>query len=155
MIRMADDAEPYTEAWNPNMRLSDENLRGRTVVAADGQALGEVGYSGTLGTNYPFMYSVTQNAPSSQAPLVLSNGQTATMENTFATISLSDPTAVNGKGLNLYGRQYNYQTPYVQTFNLTLQPAMQGCSTQAELACIQVMSCNLAFGVDLKWIYNT
>jgi hypothetical protein len=84
-------------------------------------ALGNLGYGGTLGTNYPFIYTITQNAPSSQAPLVLSNGQTATMENTFSTINLSDPTQVNGAGINLYGRQYNYQTPYSQTFNLTTQ----------------------------------
>jgi Carboxypeptidase regulatory-like domain/TonB-dependent Receptor Plug Domain len=84
-------------------------------------ALGNLGFGGTLGTNYPFIYAITQNAPSSQAPLVLSNGQTATMENTFSTINLSDPTQVNGQGLNLYGRQYDYQTPYVQTYNLTTQ----------------------------------
>jgi hypothetical protein len=84
-------------------------------------ALGNLGYGGTLGTNYPFIYNITQNAPSSQAPLVLSNGQTATMENTFTAINLSDSRQVNGQGLNLYGRQYNYQTPYAQTFNITTQ----------------------------------
>jgi hypothetical protein len=84
-------------------------------------ALGNLGLGGTLGTNYPFIYAITQNAPSSQAPLQLSNGQTATMENTFSTINLSDPTQVNGYGVNLYGRQYNYQTPAVQTYNLTTQ----------------------------------
>jgi hypothetical protein len=84
-------------------------------------ALGNLGYGGTLGTNYPFIYTDTQNAPSSQAPLLLSNGQAATIENTFTTINLSDPTQVNGAGINLYGRQYDYQTPMVQTFNLTTQ----------------------------------
>lgn len=84
-------------------------------------ALGNLGYGGTLGTNYPFIYTITQNAPNSQSPLQLSNGQTATMENTFSTINLSDPTQVNGTGINLYGRQQNYQTPYVQTYNLTTQ----------------------------------
>ncbi len=97
-----------------------------TVVVRGGYgisygALGNLGYGGTLGTNYPFIYNITQNAPSSQSPLLLSNGQTATMENTFSTINLSDSTQVNGTGINLYGRQYNYQTPYVQTFNLTVQ----------------------------------
>jgi hypothetical protein len=43
------------------------------------------------------------------------------MENTFTTINLSDSTQVNGAGVNLYGRQYNYQTPYVETYNLTTQ----------------------------------
>jgi hypothetical protein len=84
-------------------------------------ALGNLGYGGTLGTNYPFIYTITKNAPNSQSPLQLSNGQTATIENTFTTINLSDSTQVNGAGVNLYGRQYNYQTPYVQTYNLTTQ----------------------------------
>jgi Carboxypeptidase regulatory-like domain/TonB-dependent Receptor Plug Domain len=84
-------------------------------------ALGNLGYGGTLGTNYPFIYTDTQNAPNSQSPLLLSNGQTATIENTFATINLSDPTQVNGTGLDLYGRTYDYQTPMVQTYNLTTQ----------------------------------
>ncbi len=84
-------------------------------------ALGNLGYGGTLGTNYPFIYNITQNAPNSQSPLLLSNGQTATMENTFGTINLSDPTEVSGTGVNLYGRVYNYKTPAIQTFNLTVQ----------------------------------
>src|ERR1700733_14397976 len=84
-------------------------------------ALGNLGYGGTLGTNYPFIYSITQNAPNSQSPLVLSNGQTATMENTFGTINLSDPTEVSGTGLNLYGRVFDYKSPAVQTYNLTVQ----------------------------------
>jgi hypothetical protein len=84
-------------------------------------ALGNLGYGGTLGTNYPFIYTISETAPNSQAPYILSNGQPALMENTFATINLSDPTQVNGQGVALYGRQYNYQTPYVQTYNLTTQ----------------------------------
>lgn len=84
-------------------------------------ALGNLGYGGTLGTNYPFVYTVTYNSPDSQHPLLLSNGQPATMEQAFTTVNLSDPTILNPNGLNLYGRQYNYQTPYVQTINLTLQ----------------------------------
>lgn len=84
-------------------------------------ALGNLGYGGTLGTNYPFVYTSTFPSPNSVLPLVLNNGQTATMENAFTTINLEDPTINSGKGLNLYGRQYNFQTPYVQTENLTVQ----------------------------------
>ena len=43
------------------------------------------------------------------------------MENTFSTINFGDPTIISGQGLNLYGRQYKFQTPYIQTFNLTVQ----------------------------------
>jgi hypothetical protein len=84
-------------------------------------ALGNLGYGGTLGTNYPFVYTSTFNSPDSQHPLLLTNGQPATMESAFSTISLDDPTINSGQGLNLYGRQYNYETPYVQTINLTVE----------------------------------
>jgi hypothetical protein len=84
-------------------------------------ALGNLGYGGTLGTNYPFVYVATFNSPDSQHPLALSNGAPATMEQAFTTVNFSDPTINSGAGLNLYGRQYNFQTPYVQTENLTIQ----------------------------------
>jgi hypothetical protein len=84
-------------------------------------ALGNLGYGGTLGTNYPFVYTSTFNSPDSQHPLLLNNGQAATMEQAFTTISLGDPTINPGTGLNMYGRQYNFQTPYVQTLNLTIE----------------------------------
>jgi hypothetical protein len=84
-------------------------------------ALGNLGYGGTLGTNYPFVYTSTFNAPDSQHPLALPNGQTATLESSLSTINIEDPTINSGLGLNLYGRQNNFQTPYVQTTNLTVQ----------------------------------
>ncbi|HTV06546.1 MAG TPA: TonB-dependent receptor [Acidobacteriaceae bacterium] len=84
-------------------------------------ALGNLGYGGTLGTNYPFVYVSTFNSPDSQHPLLLNNGNPATMEEAFTTINLEDPTINSGEGLNLYGRQYKFQTPYVQTVNLTVQ----------------------------------
>jgi hypothetical protein len=84
-------------------------------------ALGNLGYGGTLGTNYPFVYTSTFNSPDSQHPLALSNGQTATLENSLVSINILDPTVNSGQGLNLYGRQYKFQTPYVQTVNLTVQ----------------------------------
>ena len=84
-------------------------------------ALGNLGYGGTLGTNYPFVYTSTFNSPDSQHPLALSNGQTATLENSLVSINIQDPTVNTGLGLNLYGRQNKFQTPYVQTVNLTVQ----------------------------------
>jgi hypothetical protein len=84
-------------------------------------ALGNLGYGGTLGTNYPFVYTSTFNSPDSQHPLLLPTGQTATLETSLAAINLEDPTINSGQGLNLYGRQNNFQTPYVQTVNLTVQ----------------------------------
>lgn len=85
-------------------------------------ALGNIGYGGTLGTNYPFIYNVAFNAPDSQHPLVLPNSsQTATIENALISVSLQDPTINSGQGVSLYGRTPNYQTPYVQVTNLTVQ----------------------------------
>lgn len=95
-------------------------LRGGYGIAYG--ALANIGYGGTLGTNYPFIYNIgSPSSNTSVVPITLANGQTATMENTFGTINLSDATQVNLANLSLYGRQYNYQTPYVQTFNLTAQ----------------------------------
>ena len=84
-------------------------------------ALGNLGYGGTLGTNYPFVYTQTFPSPDSQHPLLLPNGQPATMEQAFTQYNFQNPTVSTGLGLDLYGRQYNFQTPYVQTENLTVQ----------------------------------
>ncbi len=84
-------------------------------------ALGNLGYGGTLGTNYPFVYVQTFNSPDSQHPLPLPSGKPATMEEAFNEYSFQNPTVSTGQGLNLYGRQRNFQTPYIETQNLTIQ----------------------------------
>lgn len=86
-------------------------------------ALDSVGYGGTLGTNYPFQFNY--NSPStnnSQTPLQLpGTTTTATMENAFAAVSLSDPTQINPNGIGLTGKNYHYQTPYTISLNFQLQ----------------------------------
>ena len=94
-------------------------LRGGYGIAYG--AYDSVGYGGTLGTNYPFQYLITNPSDTSQTANALPNGQTATIENTFNVIDLGNPASVTGTGLNLYGKQYNYRTPYDQSVNLTLQ----------------------------------
>lgn len=84
-------------------------------------ALGNLGYGGTLGTNYPFVYTQSFAAPNSNAPLLLPNGAPATMEQAFTQYNFQNPTVSTGQGLDLYGRQYNFQTPYVQMQNFTIQ----------------------------------
>ena len=84
-------------------------------------ALGNLGYGGTLGTNYPFVYTQSFPSPDSQHPILLPNGDPATMEEAFTQYNFQNPTVSTGQGLDLYGRQYNFKTPYVQTDNLTLQ----------------------------------
>ena len=99
-----------------------------TLVARAGAdiqygALDSIGYGGTLGTNYPFQF--TYNSPSSntsQIPLQLpGTTTTATMENAFGAVSLTDPTLVNPAGIALTGKNYYYQTPYEIDLNFQLQ----------------------------------
>lgn len=114
-------------------------------------ALGNLGYGGTLGLNYPFGYTQTIPSPDSNHPLLAgSSNAPATLENTFNNFNFSSPTTlqsptpytttpvscsnqplnscVGGQyigsdylGATLNGRQYNYQTPMVQTENLTVE----------------------------------
>jgi hypothetical protein len=53
--------------------------------------------------------------------LSVPSGATAVLGNALTAQNLEDPTLVNGAGLYLYGRQYDFKTPYQQTFNLTFQ----------------------------------
>ncbi len=62
-----------------------------------------------------------QASNTSQTPNALPNGQPATPDNTFGAIDLASPASVTGIGLALYGKQYNYKTPYNQSVNLTIQ----------------------------------
>ena len=94
-------------------------------------ALGNLGYGGTLGTNYPFVYTQTVPAADSNHPLLVgSASQPATMEYAFTQFNFQNPAVLqsptpytnpNYLGLSLYGRQSNFQTPYVETQNLTVQ----------------------------------
>jgi len=112
-------------------------------------ALGNLGYGGTLGLNYPFGYTQTIPAPDSAHPLPAGTG-VATLENTFNNFNFTNPTVlqsptpytttavscatlplsqcVGGQyigsdylGATLNGRTYNYKTPLVQTENLTVE----------------------------------
>lgn len=84
-------------------------------------ALDNTGFGYNIGNNYPFTYTLNYFAANSQTPLEAAPGQTATLENALTAQNLENPALVNGAGLYLYGRQYNFNTPYQQTFNLTFQ----------------------------------
>ena len=84
-------------------------------------ALNNIGFGDNIGGNYPFSYTVNFYSVNSQTPLTVPGGATATLGNALVAQNLENPTAVNGAGLTLYGRQYNFFTPYQQTFNLTVQ----------------------------------
>ena len=102
-------------------------------------ALANLGYGGTLGFNYPFVYVQTIPSPDSNHPLLVgaSPGSPATMENTLNQFNFQNPTVLqsptpysttpvacpscpggqyigsNYLGLPLSARQYNFQTPLV------------------------------------------
>ncbi len=109
-------------------------------------ALGNLGYGGTLGFNYPFVYVQTIPSPDANHPLLAgSSGAPATLENTFNNFNFQNPSVLqsptpytttpvacpycpggqyigsNYLGLPTSARQYNYQTPLVQTENLTIE----------------------------------
>lgn len=84
-------------------------------------AFDSVGFGNTLGTNYPFLYTAGAPSTTSQLPELLPNGDTATMENTFAAVNLSNPEVVNPDNMYMFGKQYHYLTPYVESGNLTIQ----------------------------------
>ncbi len=101
-----------------NYRIMD-----RWVVRAGyGIAYGiPVGPLATTGSTYPFSYSVSNPGNNSVTPIVLANGQVATMENTFADIPIMDPTIVPGNNMGFAGHEYNSALPYAENINLTTQ----------------------------------
>jgi hypothetical protein len=84
-------------------------------------ALNNIGFGYNIGGNYPFSYTVRFYAADSQTSLTVPTGDTAVLGNALVAQNLETPTVVNGAGLSFLGRQYNFQTPYQQTFNFTLQ----------------------------------
>jgi hypothetical protein len=97
------------------------NVVVRTGFGISYGAFDSVGYGGTLGTNYPFQYTIGSPSTTSQIPITLSNGQTANAFDTFGTINLQDPAVVSGQNLGLTGKQYSYDTPYAESLNVTVQ----------------------------------
>jgi hypothetical protein len=103
-------------------RIPGHNMVIRGGYGVSYGAFDSVGYGSTLGTNYPFLYTISESASNSQAPTVLPNGaSTVTMEDAFAAVNLNNPSLVSIQGLFLYGKQYDYKTPYVESVNVTYQ----------------------------------
>ena len=74
----------------------------------------------SLGYNYPFQYTFNFPAANAVSPDSFPNGTIATLENGLSGVPLN-PVNVNASGLALRGIQFHYQTPYVQSYNLTLE----------------------------------
>ena len=47
------------------------------------------------------------------------------METSLHNTHFQDPTINSGVGLSLYGRQFNFQTPYNETQNLTVRISLR------------------------------
>jgi hypothetical protein len=85
-----------------------------------------VGYGATLGTNYPFRFTVQQSgASNAYTPNLIGpdSNVTATMESTFANINLTDPTAafLPLGSIALSGKQYNFKEPRITTLTAAVQ----------------------------------
>lgn len=111
--------------WAPHIGIA-YRVRPNLVVRLGGNveygAFDSVGYGGTLGTNYPFRISVQNGPQASYLPQQLSNGATATMENTFAQESMTDPNAYIPLGsLQTYSKPYNEKIPYEEYMNAAVQ----------------------------------
>jgi hypothetical protein len=79
------------------------------------------GFSPNLGENYPFQFNFQYSAPDDGHPISFPGcAPAATFEVGFSCTPL-DPTLVNASGLALRGIQFDYQTPYSMSGNLTLQ----------------------------------
>lgn len=122
----ASDATGNAQALNFAPRIgfayrATDNLVVRGGFGIAYGALDNIGFGGTLGTNYPFSYTVGFNSINSQTPLTIPSGATATIENALGGQNLQNPVNVPGNGVGLFGRQYDFQTPYTETFNLTVQ----------------------------------
>ncbi len=74
----------------------------------------------SLGYNFPFQYSFSFPTPNAESPVTYPNGTIATLENGLSSVPLN-PEAVDAEGLTLRGIQLKYKTPYVQSYNFTLQ----------------------------------
>ena len=120
--------------WAPRVGFAYRARPNLVVRAGTGFAYGafnSVGYGGTLGTNYPFRVAVQQGPQFSYKPQTVTNAtssQTATMENTFGIVDMTN--ALNAYqplgSVNLYGKQYNFKIPY----EITLDAAVQWMFTQ-------------------------
>lgn len=112
--------------WAPRLGFAyrvrpDLVLRAGAGMAYGG--FGSVGYGGTLGTNYPFRFTVQNTGANNAYTPQLIGTNTATMENIFGLIDLTNPVnATTPVGsIALYGKQYHFKEPYVITLTTAVQ----------------------------------
>jgi hypothetical protein len=90
-------------------------------------SLGNIGAAPyVIANNYPYVYSVQTQAVSATQPIVYPAPNSAvlpTIEYVFTQLSVASPTAATIEGIQVAGMGINdkYETPYVESFNLTVQ----------------------------------
>ncbi|MFN9432617.1 MAG: carboxypeptidase regulatory-like domain-containing protein [Acidobacteriota bacterium] len=73
-----------------------------------------------LGYNYPFQFDFNFQPANAWTPVQFADGNIATLERGLSSVPM-DPRRVNGRFLSLRGIEFNYKTPYMQGYNVTLQ----------------------------------
>ena len=85
-------------------------------------ALSNIGAGGDLMYNYPFAFQFAYQSQNAYEKFLGPAGQVPVLETALTQVNTQDATSVtNPAGLSLIGRQYNYQTPYTETYNLFTQ----------------------------------
>ncbi len=91
------------------------------------------GYSPNIGENYPFQFGIsypTKNLGGDQNSIDTTNSPSLagtscandfTFESGFSCTSFAPGAGTTGEGVGLAGIQYNFKTPYMMGWNLTLQ----------------------------------
>ncbi len=103
-------------AWQPYQKLVVRGGYGLFYGAFENR-----GGNPSLGYNYPFQFTLNYNRVNDVTPVRYPDGSVATIGRGLASIPTDNTTGVSGPGLNLRGVTFDYKTPYVQTYNLTLQ----------------------------------
>jgi Carboxypeptidase regulatory-like domain/TonB dependent receptor len=87
-------------------------------------SLGNIGAAPyVLGNNYPFVFSVQSLAGSSTVPITYPDHGLPSLANAFQEINISSPANATIEGLQVAGMGINdkYLTPYIESFNLTVE----------------------------------
>ncbi len=73
-----------------------------------------------VGSNYPFLFRFNIPTPDPAHPIIYSDGNRATLEQGLLSVPLN-PQLVRAAGLQLFGIQFDFETPYIQAYNVSLQ----------------------------------
>jgi hypothetical protein len=92
-------------------------------------SLGNIGAAPyVIANNYPYVYSVQAQAGSSTVPIVYGSsypnpGAYPDIEHVFTNLSVASPSSATIEGIQVAGMGIadKYETPYVESFNLTVQ----------------------------------